>query len=599
MCGLVGIIHQNKKVQKNDLKYLNNLQHHRGPDEEGYFFCKNNNLGMAMKRLSIIGIDSGSQPKISEDCKKVIFFNGEIFNYKQLAKQYLNQNINSDSQVILNLYEKFGINFLSKLNGMFVIVIYDKILNQLTIIRDRFGIKPIYFYYDGKSFVYSSEITPLRFFLNSNQLEEQAISNYFTLGYAYNDDKTIYKNIYKIKQGFLLKLDLNSFSLSKKQWWKFKPIKKIFKNTKHYFDHAENCIIESLKNWTNSDVPISFMLSGGLDSGLLAGIYTSIHKKKLNTFSMSFIGNNYKKWDETKTIKDFVNTYDSNHQNIIFNLEDIKKDIFKIISSLEEPYGGGIPSWFLLKEIKKKFKVTISGIGGDELFGNYNRFLRMKEITRNYYNKKNFYKYYFFNNFYKVSNDFKKKYTNLDLSYLDKTEDLFFDILINRKNKLSPAKNFSFLDYNTQLTDEFLFFSDRFSMRNSVELRTPYLDHNLIESIYGYPEHIRTNKNQYKPILREIAKKYLPNSYLSQPKMGFSIPLSLIMRGNMKKITQYYLSPIILKNVGYLKENFINDFLIPFFKGDNRNVLLIWNFLMFHIWFIEFHKKNINISKTF
>lgn len=586
MCGLVGIINKSKKVSCSKLKFINNLQKHRGPDEDGYYVQQN--IGLAMRRLSIIDLKQGSQPKISEDKKIIVFLNGEIFNYQELSKVYLKKDIKSDTDVILNLYLKFGLKFLSKINGMFSIVIYDKNKKFFYLIRDRFGIKPLYYYYDKASLIYSSEIFPIKKIIKNCEIDNQSVSNFLTLGYIFNKEKTIYQNIFKILPGQIIELNLKKFKLTKKFWWNFKPKNKEKINKKNYLKYAENQLLKTVKSWTKSDVPISFMLSGGIDSALLAAMYSSINKKKINTYSMIFSKEN-KILDESETINNFLSKYPSNHTNIKFNADEIKRDIFNIINSLEEPYGGGIPSWFVLKKIKKKFKVTITGTGGDELFGNYNRFFKISNKTNDYYKKENFYNYYF-NNLYKLDHNFKKNYTKLNLQKLKKTEDFFFNILNKRRKYFNSSKNYSYLDFSTQLDNEFLFFSDRFSMRHSVELRTPFLDHNLFNLIFNYPEDLRISNKEYKPILRKLAMKYLPKKYLQQKKKGFSFPVSYLMRGKMKAITKNYLSKKKLNQSGYFKENFINDILMPFFKGDNTNLTKIWNILMFQIWY----EKEIN-----
>jgi asparagine synthase (glutamine-hydrolysing) len=266
-------------------------------------------------------------------------------------------------------------------------------------------------------------------------------------------------------------------------------------------------------------------------------------------------------------------------------MTSFSKNIHKIVDDLDEPYAGGLPKWFLFREISKKFKVAIIGDGGDELFGNYNRSFNLDDKENK--NKEIFVRNYF-DKIYPTNLKWKKKYTNF--YNIDDIADQYYKEF--KKIKFgSYKKNISYLDLKTQLPNEFLYMNDLFSMRHSVEARTPYLDHELVELIYSFPEDIRISKFEYKPILRKIAMKYLPESYLKKKKSGLSFPLSIYLRGELKNMLNFYLSKKNLDLHAIVKNSFYSDYVEPMLKGENKYIQLIWNIFILHMWL---SKKNKN-----
>jgi asparagine synthase (glutamine-hydrolysing) len=487
--------------------------------------------------------------------------------------------------VLIELFQKIGPKALNHVNGMFAFAIYDKKEKKIILARDRFGIKPLYYYHDRNKFIFSSEIKSIKLALNNHvQLDYQSISNYITLNHTFGSS-TVFKNIYSLEPGSFLIMNLSDFSIKKKQWY-FPNIKKIILKTKNdYLLLAEEQLKKSLKLWTTSDVPISFLVSGGLDSGLLSSIFNKMGEKTINTFSLIFNNKNEKKWSEENEINKLTDELNSNHKFMIFNMTSFSKNIHKIVDDLDEPYAGGLPKWFLFREISKKFKVAIIGDGGDELFGNYNRSFNLDDKENK--NKEIFVRNYF-DKIYPTNLKWKKKYTNF--YNIDDIADQYYKEF--KKIKFgSYKKNISYLDLKTQLPNEFLYMNDLFSMRHSVEARTPYLDHELVELIYSFPEDIRISKFEYKPILRKIAMKYLPESYLKKKKSGLSFPLSIYLRGELKNMLNFYLSKKNLDLHAIVKNSFYSDYVEPMLKGENKYIQLIWNIFILHMWL---SKKNKN-----
>ena len=581
MCGIAGIVNYKENLKK-IINRLNLSIKHRGPDEDGFYFDKDENIALTMTRLSVIGLNDGSQPKISENKKIIIFFNGEIYNYKELNKIHFPKlNLKSDTEILLRMYEKFGLNMLNSLNGMFSICIYDKKKKKIFLIRDRFGIKPLY-YYNNKSFVFSSEINSIKRILgNELKISKESISDYLSLGCT-DGKSTIYNNVLKVDPGEYAVYDLKSKNLRCIKWYIFKKKKILINSLNEAAEFAEENIKRSLKLWTVSDVPICFLLSGGLDSGILSSIYNKISKDKINTFSLGFTQKKLQKWNEIDVANTLVKKINSNHRNIDLKIDDLLSKISGMIKILGEPYGGGLPNWHIFQEIAKKSKVAISGTGGDEIFGNYDRYFRFIFGSKGKFDKKLFKLFYFFNKNYVADDVWKKNYLSFDFNK-NKLPNKFFN-LIKQMGLQNLKKNMSFLDIKTQLNNEFLYITDKFSMAHSLEVRTPYLDHQLVENIYGIPEKYRISETSYKPLLKKIGKKYLPKEYLNFPKHGFSIPLSIWMRGKLKKTVISYLCKNNLNREGLINGNFYNDYVQKMFQGDNSNIQLIWNVFMLHAW---------------
>jgi len=581
MCGIAGIINYKKDLKK-IINSLNLSIKHRGPDEDGFYFDKDENIALTMTRLSVIGLNDGSQPKISENKEIIVFFNGEIYNYKELNKIYFPKlNIKSDTEILLRMYEKFGLNMLNSLNGMFSICIYDKRKKKIFLVRDRFGIKPLY-YYKNKSFVFSSEINSIKkVFGNELKISLESVSDYLSLGCT-DGKSTIYKNVLKVDPGEYIVYDLKSKNLKCVKWYVFKKKRILVHSLNEAAEFAEENIKKSLKLWTVSDVPICFLLSGGLDSGVLSSVYNKISKVKINTFSLGFSQKKLQKWNELDIANTLAKKINSNHKNIDLKIDDLLGKIFKMIKTLGEPYGGGLPNWHIFEEIGKKSKVAISGTGGDEIFGNYDRYFRFIAGSEGKFDKKLFKLFYFFNKNYTADDMWKNKYLSFDF-HKNKLPNKFFN-LVNQMGFKNLKKNISFLDIKTQLNNEFLYVTDKFSMAHSLEVRTPYLDHQLVENVYGIPEEFRMSKTSYRPLLRKIGKKYLPKEYLNFPKHGFNIPLSVWMRGKLKKTVISYLCKKNLNREGLINETFYDDYVQKMFHGDNSNIPLIWNVFMLHAW---------------
>jgi len=547
MCGICGIYNfDNSDVLKNDLLILNNEMINRGPDSSGLYL--KNNFGFAIRRLAIIDKDTGDQPVFSDDKKISIVFNGEIYNYIEIKDELIKRGVyfktKSDSEVILKLYEIEGENFINKLNGMFVICIHDTKKKKILIYRDRFGIKPLYFYKDDTSFIFASSLLSIKKLKIKISPSKENLLLFYLFNY-YPDTTTAYNNIFKLNPGSLITIFENKFSI--KKYWKLKK-----NNIINYKDSKEQ-ILELLKNSVKinlrSDVPVGTLLSGGMDSSVLAYLISK-EKNIQSTFSVDYID---KKFNEGENAKIFSKEIRSKHFSI-----KLDKDLFfalfnEIFKKIDEPNADTalVPTFALAREARNRgIKVLISGAGSDEIFGGYNRYF--SNFRNNFFGifnfikiNKNFIKvipYKYSDYIYKLNNSkialacnqsgqsisliiklFKDK-SSIDylLNYLEtfflNIKDNFFNF-----NSLAVMEN----DLNSYLPDNILSGFDKATMLNSVEGRVPYLDHRIVELFYNtnLESNYFSNFAKNKKIIRDLFHQNFLQNIFARKKIGFDAPL--------------------------------------------------------------------------
>ncbi len=588
MCGIFGI---NKKQNQNFINKIINDSNHRGPDQNGFF--QNDNLTLIHNRLSILDIENGCQPMYFQDL--VIIYNGEIFNSVSLRKNleekgYIFESNNSDTEVLLKLYHLKGKDMVSDLNGMFSFVIYDKKNNILFGAVDRFSIKPLYYNVNQNLFSFSSEIKPL-LELNRTKvrLSKKSIYEYFQLQYV-PFENTIYEEIKKLKNSnyFIYDLNLNSLKINE-----YKKIDQtyLFKNYNEIIEVGKNCLNNSVKNWSQSDVPISCSLSGGLDSSLISAIFAKNSSKKIKTITVGFDGED-KSHDEryfASKISDFL---DSDHQEVVVNPNQILADMDRIFENLCEPYGGSLASWYVYNNLGKN-KVIFTGTGADEVFGNYGKW---KNFTLSDFFIKNFY-----NNFVNQKlSDFKYfygfMYTKIfyfkDLSRLfldnERENDLIYKInsLIDCRSH-NPKKIIQEIDFNLQLPWEFLYITDRLSMLNSIETRTPFLDDEMISFINSVPNKYMGKITNSKKLLKDIATGFIPLEIINRKKKGFVLPKENWLKNDLKNKLDYFSSYDFIKKQNIFSQNEIKNLIDKFYRSKNNNGLVekIWTFFIFQFWY--------------
>lgn len=600
MCGIVGFC----GLRDVDLlARMNLIQSYRGPDDDGFFSDEDNLVNIAMRRLSIIDIQGGHQPMSNEDKDIWIVFNGEIFNAHELRKMLEGKGVyfktdHSDTEVLIHLYENYNEKMVGMLNGMFAFVLYDKKRKILFGARDRFGIKPLYFSLLNGKFAFASELKSLLICpWISKEINYQSLYHFFTLQ-AIPSPETIFKDVGKISPGHYFTYDLVNHSYSDHSYWQptFNPDRSAF-DVADCKEQIRSKFFEAVNRWTLSDVETACSISGGIDSSAIAAVMSIGHNKKLKTFTLGF--DDAADMDERNLAKAVAKKWNTEHHEIIIHADDLLDEIDQMIYHLDEPYAGGLPSWFVYKEMSKNVKVAITGTGGDELFGNYGKW-------KFYYNKKLHWSvikrylkeggsildwlrwkngalhYPYFTDRYKTETIFSREITshvNTSASFI---QHLWDNTLNDNKNAVAKV------DLTIQLPEEFLFMTDRLSMAHSIEARTPFLDSGFVDYVLGIPSEIRSRHDNLKYLFVEAIGDLLPPEIISAPKKGFTLPLDRWMKTSLRKKIDHHFDKKYLEKQGIFNPIIVEKIVNPFLNGQQQEAWKMWTLLMFQLWYDQF-----------
>jgi asparagine synthase (glutamine-hydrolysing) len=534
MCGIIGTNFLSAKFDKS-LELLN----HRGPDFQKSVKIDNKQFGHT--RLAIIDLnEEANQPMIFDDI--LLVFNGEIYNYKELIHvEHLECKTSSDSEVLIRLYQKYGFDFLNKLNGMFSFCIYDMKKELYFCARDRYGKKPFFYYFKDNQFIFSSSIKSILNLLDYKpNLNKVALSKYMQYFVSFGED-SFYQGIFKLEASTYMIYEPNKSSeLQKKKYYKINTYKAI-KDEKQALNDIEELLFKSIEYRLNSDVEVASLLSGGIDSSLISALYTNISGKKINTFSVGY--DEYKNYCELDYAQITANHIGSNHNPVIINQKEYIKHFEQTLDMLEEPHGdsAAIPLNILTKQIHKAgIKTVLSGEGSDEIFlgyDNYAKFLKYYEFEKSLSKDQNL----FLNDIIgalqnntkeseylrrivkkqNLYNSFGEIYTDIQRKRLFKKVPTFK----SETAKKDPVDWMSYIDLKIWLGESLLSKVDRISMGNSLEVRTPFLDFNLVNYMFSVDSNIKVgDTNKY--LLKKIASKYIPETIINRTKKGFNSPFN-------------------------------------------------------------------------
>jgi asparagine synthase (glutamine-hydrolysing) len=563
MCGIFGVLSKKNNLEK----YQNvlNVLKHRGPDDEGVFI--NENIFLGQRRLAIIDLSPLGKQPMSLKCKKtqsklIVNFNGEIYNYKELKRELENLGhsffSNSDTEVILHSYEEWGNEAFSKFRGMFAIALYDENKKELILIRDRFGIKPLYYYFDENNFVFTSEIKAFwSIDFIKKEIRDGAPEEFLFFGYLLQPN-TFYKNIFVLEAGHYLKIRLNdeNFEIKKEKFADIKdyyllPKEKI--SLEEAIKKTKEALLDSLKYHLVSDVEVGLFLSGGIDSTVLLYLMRELKQEKIKTVSVIFPKTIY---DESEKINELVQKFNTDHLELKITGKDFLENLDNIFYHMDEPTIDGVNTYFVSLAAKKAgLKVVLSGLGGDELFYGYPSFFDLTKINK----IKPILKYLGIGYLLKLFvGEFNIKLNkladiinskNLKEAYLIYrrifNHNLYHNTNLRISTNLSDDEVFSsyysqisFLEMSYYLKNQLLRDSDVFSMAHSIELRVPFVDNILFEKIAPIPDEYKIKNNISKILLKEIIKDKVSEKILNQKKQGFVMPIELWLKNEAKEILQ-------------------------------------------------------------
>ncbi|MBL0274378.1 MAG: asparagine synthase (glutamine-hydrolyzing) [Chitinophagaceae bacterium] len=605
MCGIAGSV--NFRL---DIPSLTRDLFHRGPDEQTTF--EEGNLQLHHHRLAILDIAGGHQPMHLDHL--TIIFNGEIYNHLEVRKKYnLSCHTKSDTETILQAYAKMGPDCLQEFDGMFAIAIYDRKRNALFLARDRAGKKPLYYYCDGKSFVFASELNSLQRQVKTS-INEEHVQQYIRMGYFYKSS-TPYKNIFELPAGSYAFVDINAPAAVITKWWDIHTYYQVkstdtfetaLQSTDNYLHEAVRRRVES------SDLEVGSFLSGGIDSGIVSAIAKE-YNSTLKTFTVSFEG----AYDEAPLAKLVADKYQTDHHEIRISYNNLRDDVEKILANYGEPFmdSSAIPSYYVSREAKKHLTVILNGDGGDELFGGYRRYVPFARydffkpgfLIKNTaavlhtilpvpQNKRSKYNY-----LYRLTDFARKQSLPTYLSATIDSFDGFEKYLVKNDAALQQVRNdfetinnssltglqkIMNLDFDNLLAGDLLVKMDIATMAHSLEGRSPLLCKDLLEYIPSLSDKYKINGRQTKYLLRELAKKYLPAELINQPKRGFEIPLKKWMDNELKDVVASY---ILSKNA------FCHQFVTPSFvedcwnrkinTGDEKRAKMLWTLFALEVWY--------------
>jgi len=614
MCGITGFCDFNKNSNKEILKNMTDALYHRGPNDRGYnFYSRNNcNIGLGHRRLSILDLSNHGHQPMSFDYLDIVY-NGEVYNFLEIRHELENFGYkfesNSDTEVILKAYHKWGIKAVDKFNGMFAIAIYNKKNEKLILIRDRAGVKPLYYYFKNNLFMFASELKSFHqnpYF--KKEIDKDVVGQFLQFGYIL-EPNSIYKNTYKLKAGYYLELNLKTKAFKEKKYWDIidfynKP--KLNISEREVIEKTENILKSAFKYRMIADVPVGVFLSGGYDSSVVTAILQSEMTDKLNTFTIGFYE---EKYNEAKYAKKVAKYLGTNHTEYFCTEKEAMNTIPTLANIYDEPFAdqSAIPTILVSKIAKQKVTVSLSADGGDEIFGGYNKYLinvEKKSLIFKYLKllgkenilyisqflqEKGIIKDKFFEN--KISKllyehnillqklipyfttplriqkllniNFKKLETNFNLIYYIQDDDF---------NKMFA------IDYKTYMVDDVLHKVDRATMSVSLEGREPLLDYRIIEFVAQLPSNFKIRNGEKKWLLKQITHKYLPKEIMDRPKMGFGVPIERWLKNELRYLIEEYFEVESILNKNELMK------IKKLFFEDKVNHQMIWNILMFQMW---------------
>lgn len=616
MCGICGFVSKSK-ITLETLKSMNDTMVHRGPDDEGEEILPFNGdsvLGMAQRRLSIVDLsEKGHQPFHSKEDDIVLVFNGEIYNFLDLKEELVGYQFVSDcdTEVVMAAYQKWGMNFVHHLDGMFAIALYDKKRKKLILARDRIGKKPLYYYQNNNSFVFGSVLKAVMEFPEfEKKINKDVIPRYLYNRYIAEED-CIFHNTYKVRPGEMIVFD--GITCKKNFYWNLLDMyvegkKCSFKDYNQAKEQLKKKLISSVKRRMIADVPVGTFLSGGFDSSLVTAVAQTLSKTPLKTFSIGFEDEAFDEAPYAEAIAMHLGTEHTNH----YVTED---EMLKLVESIpqyyDEPFADSsqIPSMLVAEIAKKEVTVVLTGDGGDEFFCGYNmydklyiaeniepiaKFLRLFTCDR-----KTILERLPFSVRAILENNKREYKTQFGRKSYEENIGKMFDFPIKtlpyNEEKIPERKwqvRRMLLDCITYLPDNNLCKVDRATMKHSLEARNPLLDISFIETAFKTPQKFKYFKRDKKHILKDLAYDYIPVELLDRPKKGFAVPIDSWLRGPLKEDLLKLTSESYLREQGIFNSNFTSEYVQAYvqqgdkgaFSGQNPSNI-IWPLYIFQKWY--------------
>jgi len=615
MCGICGFTGERNETL---VRRMSDAIAHRGPDDDGFYSDGRINLGM--RRLSIIDVATGKQPVHNEDRSVWAVFNGEIYNFQELRSDLQERGHrfytdHSDTETIVHLYEEYGRDFVSKINGMFAIALWDSRDGSLLLYRDRMGVKPLFYAVTGNDLLFGSEIkTILLHPAYRREMNHAAVYHYFTFKNI-PTPMTAFAGISSLLPGEMLAW--KDGTITKNRWWKVR-----FREEEHMDEaHAVARILSILEDATRlrmiSDVPFGAYLSGGVDSSAVVAIMTRFSDHPVKTFSLGYEDELKNKEADLYYARKVSAAYKTEHHEYIMSHRELMEDIDNVVAAFDQPFSGTISTFFLSKLIKRHVKVALSGDGADELFGSYLthrvarplrhfRALAAKAAAGTLTDEEKRLLApcdvpFLMDLYTKTGGDEAVVRYRLSLFSDEEKKELLSDAfrsglrgtfgsqeLIRQAfsglSATDPLNRVLEMEWNTQLPDQVLAFVDFLSMAHSIEIRSPFLDYRLVEFAATIPGGLKIKDGSVKDILKRAVGPLLPEGITTRPKEGFVLPIFDWMTDRLRDYCGETLSPARIERHGYFNSDVVKNLLLRYYNGDRGLAGRVWNLMMFQLW---------------
>ncbi len=654
MCGIVGLAGQY------DLSWparMSQALGHRGPDDAGVFEDRPAGVALAMRRLSIIDVVGGHQPMSNAGCLGQakqqplwIVYNGELFNAPVLRRILESQGhtfttSHADTEVLLHLYEQHGPRMVQELNGMFAFIIYDQARQRLFAARDHAGIKPLYYTQQPAYVAFASELKGLLPCV-SRQIDQASLFHYMSLLYIPGEG-SILAGVKRLPPAHALTYDLRSRQLTVRPYWELDVQHPEPQREAVWRERLREALRDAVRRWTMSDVPIACSLSGGIDSAALVGLLHESGHANIRTYSLGFAGEEAQPWNELPLARQVAQRWGTDHHELIVEPEDLLRDLVQMVWHLDEPYGGGLPSWYVFQHMSQDVKVGLTGTGGDELFGNYGKFQTLEtnlgaRIARALQPTMSAPDGSSVRQFWKpvarlagalpdrwVGSSRKQLLAEFPMVCRQPLRRYYFDIRayfadvvkrdqVFQSNVDSRCETWAalqrwydqartrdvrdgiaYLDFKTQLAEEFLLMTDRFSMAHSLEARVPYLDRELVELVFRIPSSMRTQRDDVKRLFKRAIGDLVPPSVLGAKKRGFVLPIQRWLRQPLRPLVERLCHPDRLQAQGVFRPSFYRQYVEPHLEGRADHTWRVWAVLMFQLWHLVFIEEQASSVPAF
>jgi len=632
MCGIAGVVSTTRETNISEALVHRMCEQiiYRGPDDEGLYVA--DGAGFGMRRLSIIDLAGGHQPVFNEDRTAWTVFNGEIYNFRDLRPELESRGhrfrTHSDTEVIIHQYEETGADCVKKLRGMFALAIYDKTKRKLILARDRLGKKPLHYALHKGNLYFASEIKSILAIVPElAEVNSQGLLEYLYYGYV-PDSNCVFTGIHKLPAGHLLEFENGRITI--RQYWDLPAYDTHTpKSEEECLEEMEHRLFEATKIRLISDVPLGAFLSGGIDSSTVVALMARASSGPVKTFSIGFKKDDF---NEAKWARIVADKFGTEHHEMILE-PDVVQTVEHLTSSLEEPFGDSsmLPTYYVSQMARQHVTVALSGDGGDEMFGGYDRyrihagrriFERIPAWARKFYRDHVFPRVpnamrgraYSYN----ASLSWQERYVD-QLSFLPSFErdtpilsEDFREILKRGEDPgnalrchfvktpaADPVDQLLYVDTKTYLVGDILTKVDRMSMLNSLEVRVPILDHVFVEWVVGLPSEWKLRGNRQKYIFRKLAERVgVPREAIDRQKQGFTLPLTHWMRNELREMLMILLEPRSLER-GYFVASGVRKLLDDHLVRGRGNPARIWRLLMFELWHRNFLEKYIKPAGLF